>query len=112
VLGSPFFSGFASAVPAVVRSVHPAWMPDPKRLLEPHESYVRDQYRLTLRTLVLQGLLALTAAWLWHFPCQEAGRSYHPPGQDARWQAQAPRVLWTSDVPAPGTPLGGGGPSR
>jgi hypothetical protein len=39
VLGSPFFSGFASAVPAVVRSVHPAWMPDPKRLLEPHESF-------------------------------------------------------------------------
>ena len=66
VLGSLFFSGFAFTVLAVVRSVHPAWMPDPRRLLEPHGSYVRDQYRLILRTLVLQGLLALTAAWLWH----------------------------------------------
>lgn len=66
VLGSLFFFGVAVAVLAVVRLVHPAWMPDSRRLLEPQGSYARDHYRLILRTLVLQGSLALTAAWLWH----------------------------------------------
>jgi len=66
VLGSLAFSGFAFALLAIVRTVHPAWMPDPKRLLDPHGSYARDHYRLILRALVLQESLALTAAWAWH----------------------------------------------
>jgi hypothetical protein len=66
VLGSLAFSGFAFALLAIMRTIHPAWMPDPRRLLDPQDSYARDQYRLILRTLVLQASLALTAAWAWH----------------------------------------------
>jgi hypothetical protein len=66
VLGSLAFSGFAFAGLVILRTVHPAWLPDPKRLLEPGGSYARDQYRLLLRTLVLQASLALAAAWGWH----------------------------------------------
>jgi hypothetical protein len=66
VLGSLAFSGVAFALLAIVRTVHPAWMPDPKRLLEPGDSYAEDHYRLILRTLALQASLALTAAALWH----------------------------------------------
>jgi Family of unknown function (DUF6338) len=66
VLGSLAFSGVAFALLAIVRAVHPAWMPDPRRLLDPQDSYAKDQYRLILRTLVLQASLALTGAWAWH----------------------------------------------
>ncbi len=66
VLGSLAFSGFAFVLLAIVRTVHPAWMPDPKRLLDPRASYAKDHYRLVLRTLVLQESLALTAASAWH----------------------------------------------
>jgi hypothetical protein len=66
VLGSLAFSGFAFALLVIVRIVHPAWIPDPGRLLDPQDSYARDQYALVLRTLVLQESLALTAAWAWH----------------------------------------------
>jgi hypothetical protein len=66
VLGSLAFSGFAFALLAIVRIIHPAWMPDPRRLLDSQDSYAKDHYRLILRTLVLQESLALTAAWRWH----------------------------------------------
>jgi Family of unknown function (DUF6338) len=66
VLGSLAFSGFALALLAIVRAVQPAWMPDPRRLLDPQDSYARDQYKLILRALVLQASLALTAAWACH----------------------------------------------
>ena len=66
VLGSLAFSGFAFTLLAIVRTIHPAWMPDPRRLLDPQDSYARNHYLLILRTLVLQGSLALTAAWAWH----------------------------------------------
>jgi len=66
VLGSLAFSGFAFAVLVILRTVHPAWLPDPRRLLEPRSSYARDHYRLLLRTLVLQASLALAATWVWH----------------------------------------------
>jgi len=66
VLGSLAFSGSAFVLLAILRTVHPAWMPDPRRLLEPRDSYAKDHYRLILRTLALQGSLALTAAWAWH----------------------------------------------
>jgi hypothetical protein len=66
VLGSLAFSGFAFAVLVILRYVHPAWLPDPRRLLEPRSSYPRDHYRLLLRTLVLQASLALAAVWVWH----------------------------------------------
>jgi len=59
VLSSLVFSGFAFAGLAIVQWVQPAWMPDPRRLLEPGGSYARDHYLLILRTLALQGLLAL-----------------------------------------------------
>jgi hypothetical protein len=51
---------------AIVREVQPEWMPDPRRLLDPKDPYAKDHYLLILRTLVLQGSLALTAAWAWH----------------------------------------------
>ncbi len=66
ILGSLAFSGFAFAVVVIVRTIHPSWMPDPKRLLEPGGSYARDHYRLILRTLVLQEALALVTALAWH----------------------------------------------
>ncbi len=60
------FSGFAVAVLILLRTVHPACLPDPKRLLEPKGAYAKDHYRLILRTLVLEASLALAAAWAWH----------------------------------------------
>jgi hypothetical protein len=66
VLASLVFSGFALSVLAIVREVQPEWMPDPRRLLDPKDPYAKDHYLLILRTLVLQGSLALTAAWAWH----------------------------------------------
>jgi Family of unknown function (DUF6338) len=66
VLASLVFSGFAFSVLAIVREVQAAWMPDPRRLLDPKDAYAKDHYVLILRTLVLQGSLALTAAWAWH----------------------------------------------
>jgi len=65
VLGSLAFSGVAFAALVVVRIVHPAWMPDPRRLLEPKGAYARDHYRLLFRTLVLEASLALAAVWAW-----------------------------------------------
>jgi Family of unknown function (DUF6338) len=59
VLASLAFSSIAFAVLVIVRTVHPAWMPDPRRMLEPKASYGRDHYRLLLRTLILQASLAL-----------------------------------------------------
>ena len=66
VLASLVFSGFALSVLAIVREVQPEWMPDPRRLLDPNDPYAKDHYLLILRTLVLQGSLALIAAWAWH----------------------------------------------
>jgi hypothetical protein len=66
VLASLVFSGFAFSVLAIVREVQPEWMPDPRRFLDPKDPYAKDHYLLILRTLVLQGSLALTAAWAWH----------------------------------------------
>lgn len=66
VLASLVFSGFAFSVLTIVREVQPEWMPDPRRLLDPKDPYAKDHYLLILRTLVLQGSLALTAAWAWH----------------------------------------------
>ncbi len=66
VLSSLAFSGVAFAVLVIVRIVHPAWMPDPRRLLEPRGSYARDHYQLLFRTLVLEASLALAAVWAWH----------------------------------------------
>lgn len=81
VLASLVFSGFAFSVLAIVREVQPEWMPDPRRLLDPNDPSTKGHYLLIVRTLVLQGSLALTTAWAWHLPCLEAGRSYNPPGQ-------------------------------
>jgi len=61
VLSSLAFSGVAFAVLVILRIVHPSWLPDPRRLLEPKGSYARDHYRLLFRTLVLEVSLALTA---------------------------------------------------
>jgi Family of unknown function (DUF6338) len=66
VLSSLAFSGFAFALLIILRTVHPAWLPDPERLLEPQGSYVRDHYWLLLRTLLLQTSLALGAAGALH----------------------------------------------
>ncbi len=65
VLSSLAFSGVAFAVLVILRIVHPSWLPDPRRLLEPKGSYARDHYRLLFRTLVLEVSLALTAVWAW-----------------------------------------------
>src|SRR6266545_3205043 len=66
VLSSLAFSGVAFAALVVVRIVHPAWMPDPRRLLEPKGAYARDHYRLIFRTVVLEASLAVAAVWAWH----------------------------------------------
>jgi hypothetical protein len=66
VLASLFFSGFAVAVLVVVRTVRPDWMPDPRQLLQ-HGNYIRNEYRLVTRTLVIEVGLALAASWFAHF---------------------------------------------
>jgi Family of unknown function (DUF6338) len=54
------------AVLVILRVIHPAWLPDPRRLLEPRGSYAQDHYRLVFRTLVLEASLAFAAVWAWH----------------------------------------------
>jgi hypothetical protein len=65
-LGSLAFSGFAFALLIILRTILPASMPDPRRLLESGNSYVQTHYRLILQALLLHVSLALTAAWGWH----------------------------------------------
>jgi Family of unknown function (DUF6338) len=67
VLASLGFSGFALGVLAIIRAVHPAWMPDPGMLFRTPGAYVTTNYRLVLWTLVAEGILALGAVWLFHW---------------------------------------------
>lgn len=79
VLASLFFSGFAIAVLAVVRTVRPDWMPDPRQLLQ-HSNYIRNEYRLVTRTLVIEIGIALAASGFAHFLLsrREGGASIRP----------------------------------
>jgi hypothetical protein len=67
VLASLVFSGLGLAAVVLVRTLEPAWMPDPDRLVaEPHQ-YLVEHYRLLLAALLLIGSVALGAAGLAHW---------------------------------------------
>lgn len=67
VLASLAFSGLAFGILAVVRTIHPAWMPSPAMLLAAPGKYVAGHYRLVLWALVAEVFLALGAVWLVHW---------------------------------------------
>ena len=67
VLASLVFSGLGLAVVALVRTLEPAWMPDPDQVVaEPHR-YLVEHYRLILTALLLGGSVALAAAGFAHW---------------------------------------------
>lgn len=67
VLASLVFSCLGLAVVALVRTLEPAWMPDPDQVVaEPHR-YLVEHYRLLLTALLLGGSVALAAAGLAHW---------------------------------------------
>lgn len=67
VLASLAFSGLALGILAIVRTVHPAWMPDPAMLFATSGTYLAGHYQLVLWALVAEGFLALGAVGLAHW---------------------------------------------
>jgi hypothetical protein len=65
ILSSLVFSGFAISVLVAVRVVRPAWIPDPRRLLQ-HGNYFSDNYGLVSRALAIEVVIALIAACFTH----------------------------------------------
>jgi hypothetical protein len=92
-LGSTVFSGIALTALAVVRAVRPEWMPDPRRLLSDQQQYLADEYRLVLRALVIQVLLALLLAWLTHLTLSKVTGA--PIRQRSAWS-----TVFRHDLPA------------
>jgi len=66
VLASLGFSGLALGILAIVRAVHPAWMPSPAMLFGSPGTYLARHYGFVLWALVAEGLLALGAVGLAH----------------------------------------------
>jgi len=66
VLASLGFSGLALGILAIVRTVHPVWMPSPAMLFGTSGTYVARHYGLVLWALVAEGLLAFGAVGLAH----------------------------------------------
>jgi uncharacterized membrane protein YidH (DUF202 family) len=67
VLASLVFSGLGLVVVGLVRTLEPAWMPDPDRLVANPHQYLVEHYRLILAALLLGGSVALGAAGLAHW---------------------------------------------
>lgn len=66
VLASLLFTGASLCLLGVARAIRPGWFPDVGRLVRDGPEYVSTHYRLVARTLVVQCMLALAAAWLAH----------------------------------------------
>jgi Family of unknown function (DUF6338) len=62
VLASLIISVASFGILAVVRSVRPGWMPAPHQLFADSPRYVGSHYRLILRTLLIEGGIALSIA--------------------------------------------------
>lgn len=62
VLASLVISVVSFSILAIVRSVRPAWIPDPGQLFANTAGYVAGHYRLILRTLLIEGGIALGIA--------------------------------------------------
>lgn len=62
ILASLIISVISFSILAVVRSVRPAWMPNPGQLFADTGGYVAGHYRLILRTLLIEGGIALGIA--------------------------------------------------
>jgi Family of unknown function (DUF6338) len=62
ILASLIISIISFSILAVVRSVRPAWMPNPGQLFADTGGYVAGHYRLILRTLLIEGGIALGIA--------------------------------------------------
>lgn len=61
-LASLGISGTSTALLALVRAVHPNWMPDPGSWLTDGDAYFASHYRLVLRALLLEVVLACALA--------------------------------------------------
>lgn len=92
-LGSMVFSGVALGVLSLVRAARPEWMPDPGRLLADQQQYLADEYRLVLRALVIQVLIALLLAWWTHLAIAKVTGA--PIRQRSAWAA-----VFRHDLPA------------
>jgi hypothetical protein len=62
VLASLIISVIAFGILAIVRAIKPAWMPDPRQLFSHTGGYLARHYPLVLRTLLIEGGIALGIA--------------------------------------------------
>ena len=67
VLASLIISTLSVSILVAIRWVRPAWMPDPDHLFSGTGGYVARHYRLILRTLLLEGGIALVIAAGFHW---------------------------------------------
>jgi hypothetical protein len=64
VLASVVFTGLALLILGVTRAIKPTWMPDPGAWLRQGNEYVQAQYRLVMRTLLIELGIAISFAVL------------------------------------------------
>ncbi|SFT98588.1 hypothetical protein SAMN05660657_04463 [Geodermatophilus amargosae] len=99
-LASLAFSGTATGILAVVRILQPAWMPDPRRWLESGQTYVEDEYRLIVRAVVVEVVLALALAIAFDLLLRKRARGDMANGgiwyQLLRAEVPADKVPWVS----------------
>lgn len=67
VLASLIISTLSVGILVAIRLAQPKWMPDPNSLFSGRGNYVTSHYRLILRTLLLEGVVALTIAAGFHW---------------------------------------------
>jgi hypothetical protein len=67
VLASLIISTLSVVILVAIRLAQPRWMPDPNSLFSGTGNYVTSHYRLILRTLLLEGIIALTIAAGFHW---------------------------------------------
>jgi hypothetical protein len=67
VLASLIISTLSVSILVAIRWARPAWMPDPDRLFSGMGGYTAHHYRLILRTLLLEGGIALVIAFGFHW---------------------------------------------
>jgi len=80
VLASVGFAGVAVGILAVIRTLVPAWMPDPGQMFRDRSGYDSAHYRLLARGLLIEVGIAFALVWLFHclLTARSGGTSIRP----------------------------------
>ncbi len=68
VLVSLVISIISFGILSIIRSLEPAWMPDPRGMIADPHAYFLSHYRLVLRALLIEGAIALAIVWIIQIP--------------------------------------------